>query len=374
LDWVAFGLNSLAGFSEADSLAIFRNVWWQLREGMSVQAEYVLIEFMRLGRTGRTRIGLSPAFGLLPLSALWALASLRTDLLPHFGADTLSPVQGQAVLFCIFTAVAASIAVARRVEFPRGRRAWACAGIGFGLFVVPATLAAYAQDWVSTLDRVAVFSITPVFAVVLEPYLQGSLPRRGKAALGGALAAVAGILCLLPIDIPGSFRSGAALCILLAAAFGIAATNCFAVRLARNLAGRSTLPMAAQAGAASAACFAVAAGFGPRTEWRWSALWLQLLGLVVIDLPALFLLFWLMRRLAASRITARFLFGPLFTILAGMALEPTSPPVRAWLGMALLAGGAGWLAFAPVEEIEMEELDPMNALTARSPRRGPPYR
>jgi drug/metabolite transporter (DMT)-like permease len=325
---------------------------------------------MKLGRTGRTCIGLSPALGLLLLSALWAVASLRTDLLPHFSADTLSPVQDQAVLFSVFAAMAASIAVARRVEFPRGRRAWACAGIGLGLFVVPTVLAA--QGWVSTLDRVAVFSLTPVFAVVLEPYLQGSEPRQARAALAGALAAVAGILCLLPLDIPGSFRAGAALCMLLTAAFGIAATNCFAVRLARGLAGRSTLPMAAQAGAASAVCFAVAVAFGPRTEWRWSALPFQVLGLVVIDLPALFLLFWLMRRLAASRMTARFLFGPLFTILAGMALEPTSPPLRAWFGIALLAGGAGWLAFAPGEKTEVDELDPM--LTARSPRQPPPCR
>ena len=339
---------------------------------MSVRTECVLIESMRSGRIGCTRIGLSPALGLLLLSVLWALASLRKDLLPHFGVDALSPLQGQAVLFSVFAAMAAFIAVVRRVEFPRGRRAWACAGIGLGLFVVPTALAAYAQGLVSTLDRVAVFSLTPVLAVVVEPYLQGSEPRQGKAALASALAAVAGVLCLLPLDIPGSFRAGAALCMLLATAFGIAATNCFAVRLPRNLAGRSTLPMAALAGAASAACFTAVVAFGPRTDWHWSALPLQLLGFVVVDLPVLFLLFWLMRRLAASRMTARFLFGPLFTILAGMALEPTSPPVRAWLGLALLAGGAGWLAFAPGKNIDVEELDPMKALTARSPRQPPP--
>jgi drug/metabolite transporter (DMT)-like permease len=354
-------------------LLIKKIVLRRIQEEMSARTECVLIESMRLGRTGHTRIGLSPAVGLLLLSALWAVASLRTGLLPHFGADALSPAQGQAVLFFVFAAVAASIAVARRAEFPRGRRAWACAAIGLGLFVVPAAVAAYAEGWVSTLDRVAVFSLTPIFAVVLEPYLQGSEPRQGKAALVGGLAAVAGILCLLPLDIPGSFHAGVALCVLLAAAFGIAATNCFAVRLAHNLTGRSTLPMAAQAGAASTTCFAVAVAFGPRTEWHWSALPFQLLGLVVIDLPALFLLFWLMRSLSASRMTARFLFGPLFTVLAGMALEPTSLPVRAWLGIALLAGGAGWLAFAPGVNIEVEELNPMNALTARSPRQPPPF-
>jgi hypothetical protein len=94
-----------------------------------VQTECVLIESMRLRRTGPTRTSLSPALGLLLLSALWAVSSLRTDLFPQFGADLLSPAQHQAALFSVFAAVAASIAVARRVEFPRGRRAWACAGI-----------------------------------------------------------------------------------------------------------------------------------------------------------------------------------------------------------------------------------------------------
>ena len=64
-------------------------------------------------------------------------------------------------------------------------------------------------------------------------------------------------------------------------------------------------------------------------------------------LPALLLLFWLMRRMAASRMTARFLLAPLLAILAGMALERSAPPLRGWIGMALLAGaqdGSCWRA------------------------------
>ena len=327
---------------------------------------------MRLRRTGRARSRLSPAFGLLLLSALWAAASLRTDLFPSLGADSLSPAPREAALLTAFAGVAASMAVARRAQFPRKRRAWACAGIGLGLFVVPAALIACAQGWVSALDRVAVFSLTPVFAVVLEPYLQGTAPGRGKGALAGALAAVAGILFLFPLDIPGSLGAAAALCALLLAALCIAVTNCLAVRLARNLAGRSTLAMAAQAAAGGAVCFAAAAAFTPRAVSRWGALWSQLFGLLVIELPALFLLFWLMRRQAASRMTARFLLAPLFAVLAGMALEPTSPPLRAWLGLALLAGGAGWLVFAPTEKTTVGELEPLNALTPDPPRQPPP--
>jgi drug/metabolite transporter (DMT)-like permease len=167
--------------------------------------------------------------------------------------------------------------------------------------LVPEALLTCAQGWVPSLDRVAVFSLTSVFAVVLEPYVQGSEPRQGKAALAGALDAVAGILFLLGLDLPRSFRAGAALCLLLAATLGIAATYCLAVRLARNLASPSTLPMAAQACAPAAVCFAADAAFAPHSAWRWSALPLQLLVLFVIDIPALSLLFWLMHRLNASR-------------------------------------------------------------------------
>ena len=329
----------------------------------------VLMNFMTPRPNQRTRIGLSPAAGLLLLSGLWAMASLSRDLLPHLGADTLAPVQSQAVLYTVFAVAAASVALGRREEFPRGYLAWASAGIGVGLFVLPAALAACAQGWVSNLDRVAVFSLTPVFAVVLEPHLQGSAPAQGKSALAGSLAALAGILLIFPLDISSSLRTGVALCALIAAALAIAVTNCFAVRLAGNLPGGSTLPMAAQAGAASALCFAAAAAYTPHAAWRWSALPIQLLQLLLLDLPALFLLFWLMRRLSASRMTARFLLAPLFAIVAGIALEPASPQARAWLGIALLAGGAGWLVFAPPQESEEEKIASLHVRTADSPGR-----
>ena len=82
----------------------------QRRRASSVRTECVLIESMRLRRTGRRRTGLSPALGVLRLSALWAVSSQRTDLLPQSGADTLPPAQRQAALFSVFAALAASIA------------------------------------------------------------------------------------------------------------------------------------------------------------------------------------------------------------------------------------------------------------------------
>ena len=317
-------------------------------------------------------MGLPPPLGLLLLSTLWALGTLRTELFPRFGSDNVPHALGQAVLFSIFAVVAAYIAVVRRVEFPRGRSAWACAGVGLGLFLFPAAMLAWAQGELSTLDRVAVFSLTPVFAVVLEPYLQGSTPSHAKAALGASLTAITGVLFLFPLSIPGSLRACTALFALLTASFGIATANCLAVRLAVKIAERSTLPMAALAAGVPAICFAAAAAFNPHAAWRWNEMSSSLLGLFVINLPALFLLFWLMPRLAASRMTARFLLSPLMTLAVGMALEAPSLSLRAWLGTLLLAGGAGWLVFAPAERPELEGLELRNTLTADSSRQPPP--
>jgi drug/metabolite transporter (DMT)-like permease len=328
------------------------------------------------GPTGPLRIGRalarrSPAFGLLLLSALWALDSLHGDLFPQFGADTLPPVGRQALLLSIFTAVAASMTIARRIPWPRGRRTWACAGIGVGLFAGPAALGVYAEGWVPALQRVAIFSLTPVFAVVLEPYLQGSPPAQGRAALAGAVAAVAGMLFIVPLDVPGSLRTVVALCALFVAALAIAATNCLAVRLAGSLAGSAVAPMAAMAGAAAAFCFWSAAAFTPHSAWSWSALRSVFPWLLAVDLPALCLLFWLMPRLSASRMTTRFLFAPLLTILAGFVLERPGLTVRSGLGIALLAAGAGWLLFAPEEGAGVEAFLSLNSPGAGSPRPPP---
>ncbi len=302
----------------------------------------------------KLRSGPSPHLALLLLSALWALGWLLPDLFPGAATNVSSLPVRQAILFSAFAAITASIAVARRIEFPRGRLAWTSAGIGLGFFVIPTAAAAFAHDRISNFDEVAVLCLTPVFAVVLEPYLQDGPPRKGKAALAGALAAIGGILFLFPLETPASFREGAALIVLLMTAFTIGATNCLAVRLAHAIPGASTLPMAALAGFVSALCFAVAAAFTPATPWTSSALPFDLLRLLLLDLPGLFLLFWLLRRLSAARMTARFLLAPLFASLAGLALEQRMPPLRGLLGILLLGGGSAWLVFAPAES-EVEE-------------------
>ena len=302
-----------------------------------------------------------PAIGaLLTLSALWATAWLRADLSPGLRSEELPNSVRQAVLFSVFTAVAAVGTLVRRGAFPRGRNAWACFGLGLGLFVVPAALTTLAEGWISAFEQVAIFSLTPVFAVVLEPHLQDHGPRQGRAALPGALAALSGALCLFSLDVPNSLRAGVGLCALLVAVFVIAAANCKAVQMASEVASGTMLPIAALAACTGAMCFSLAAGFTLHTASRWRASTSELLWLLVTDLPGLILLFWLMGRMSASRMATRFLLAPLFAILGGIAFEPAVPPLRAIVGILLLAGGAGWLVLAPPEKNGEEDLNSLS--------------
>lgn len=293
--------------------------------------------------------GFSPSLGLLVLSALWAVGWLLPDLFPHWASVGISLPMGQAILFSVFAVSAGSIAVARRQPFPRGRRAWGAVGAGVGLFVIPAGADTYARGSISSFDAVAVLCLVPVFAVVLEPYLQNCSPRRGKGALAGCLIAIAGILCFLPLETPSSVHAGVALCALLLTALEIAAANCVAVSLAQRGAEGSIVSLAAEAAGAGALGLFVMALLTPKALWTQTAWPIFIPKLLLDDIPGLCLLFWLMTRMAASRMTARFLLTPLFAAGAGLAMERMLPPPRGMLGLLLLAAGAGWLVFAPAE-------------------------
>jgi drug/metabolite transporter (DMT)-like permease len=50
--------------------------------------------------------------------------------------------------------------------------------------------------------------------------------------------------------------------------------------------------------------------------------------------------------------TTRFLIAPLMANLFGLILLRPHVEIRAWIGLLLVACGAGWLLLAPVDEPE----------------------
>jgi drug/metabolite transporter (DMT)-like permease len=219
---------------------------------------------------------------------------------------------------------------------------------GIGLFSAPSLLIEITKGNIDDITRVALFSLTPVFSVVFEPYFGSGSTSQQRGGLAASLIAVCGTLLVFPVNVP---QSGAAVlaCVgILAAVASVAAANCFSVRLVCERSVPSALSFAAVATGSAAvvlaawsAIFELHSRSSPRID-VWTAL----------DLLALVLLFWLMRRMTAVRMTTRFLIAPLLANLAGLAFLHPGIQARGWLGLLLIATGSGWLLLGPEDEPE----------------------
>ena len=288
---------------------------------------------------------------LFLLSLLWALDGLGPDLLPGLRQSKMPAMERQSITYALFAVVAAAYARKRQARLLGTRSAVAWLGIGLLLFVIPATFAAAAQGWVSQLERVAIFSLTPVFAVVLEPHL-GNMPQPGTSSLVAAMVAVAGALCIFPLDLPGTPGAAIAVLAIVLAAACAATGNCLAVRIASSSVDGSLVIGAALASGSAAVEFALASVITEHAQWQFVPKAAQLAWLAFIDVPALMLLFWLLPRMAAARMTVRFILAPLLAILTGIALEQPAITTRMILGIVLISAGVLWLLLTPGEDID----------------------
>lgn len=285
---------------------------------------------------------------LILLSFFWALDGLAPDLFPALRHSVMPVMERQAITFAIVALGAAVYAVARRINLPNRREGFAWATAGVLMFAAPAMLTLFTQSSVSQLERVAIFSLVPVFAVVLEPHI-GYATRHNNGALLASLTAVAGALAIFPLSVPGTPAAVLGVFALVIAAACAAIGNCIAVRIAGSQVEYSATASALWMCSASALSFGLASAFTERTHWHPPNM-LQFGWLIAVDLPPLLLLFWLLCRMSATRMTVRFLLAPLLTVLAGIALEQPQITARMIIGVGLLAAGSLWLLLADESE------------------------
>src|SRR3569833_358939 len=158
-----------------------------------------------MDQAARRRNGLSTC-GLLLLSLLWAVGWVRADLAPGTRAGMeLSPLWGEAALLGVFAVMAALAGKTLEKRWPTGRAMAISLLAGFGLFVVPAVLAVRAQERIDDATRVALFSLTPMFAVIFEPYLGIAGARETRGGFPAAMIAVAGTFLVFPLELPRSY-------------------------------------------------------------------------------------------------------------------------------------------------------------------------
>ena len=294
--------------------------------------------------------------GLLSLSLLWAVGMLRADLLPGLIANPLPYLQKQAISFALLTILAGLAAALHRKRWLSGRLLWDSVVVGLGLFAVPLALITLANGWVPGLAQAALFTLTPVFALVFEPYISTRTTTQSRGGLIAALVSIAGALCVFPVSIPASIEAAGGLCAVILATVCVAAANCKAAAMAKEPSGYSTTTHAAIAGATATIALAAASAAMERPVWKWDALGSELLWSTLIEVPGLFLLFWLLRRLSAARMTTRYVLAPLLAILTGAGLMQAALVPRTWLGLLLMAAGAAYLLITPEAESKFEGL------------------
>lgn len=158
---------------------------------------------------------------------------------------------------------------------------------------------------------------------------------------------------------PQSWEAAIAFGAVILAAACVAAANCQAVRVVTTTPGRPDAPLAAIAGATAAVGLVAASALMESPAWGGSALASELAWSAALELPALLLLFWLMRRMSAARMTTRFVLAPFMALVIGATLVRPALGLRAWLGLLLVAAGIGWLLLAPEEGPEASAL-PLN--------------
>jgi drug/metabolite transporter (DMT)-like permease len=201
---------------------------------------------------------------------------------------------------------------------------------------------------VDDVTRVALFSLTPVFAVVFEPYVGSGSTSRQRSGLAASLIAVCGTLLVFPFNLPQTGVAVLGCSGILASVVCVAAANCFSVRLMREQTARSSLSFAAVAAGVAALVLGLCSVIFERHAWPdprvdfWT----------LLSILALVLLFWLMRRLSAARMTTRFLIAPLMANLVGLAFLHFEVQTRSGLGLFLIAAGSAWLLLGPEDEPE----------------------
>ncbi len=300
-----------------------------------------------------------PVTGLLLLCFLWSLGSLRTDLLPAQFAADLPPLEREALHLVALGVVGWLLAGVFHAKWPSGRQIWDAMLLGVGMFAVPSLMGEVAKSEIPDLTRVALYSLAPVFAVAFEPYLGRLSESQVKGGLLAALGCVIGTLAVFPLMIPRTWEGAAGFFAIILAVASVSATNCWAVRFISELPLRSGAPVASIAGISSAAIVAAASYVGERPVWSHALVGPEIAWTTSVELPAMLLLFWLMRRMSAVRMTTRFVVAPLIVNIVGLIVPRPSMRLRAGLGILLIAISAGWLLVSHEEESTPDGL-PLN--------------
>ncbi|NUQ28566.1 MAG: hypothetical protein HOQ35_08635 [Acidobacteriaceae bacterium] len=251
--------------------------------------------------------------GLLLLCFLWGMEWLRELLVLPATPSTL-----RAAITCTLAALLYSFSPLERSSSPRGIVS------ALGLFALPLLLQQAAH--LSGYTSAALWTLTPVLIVVICGARSTGLRQEMLIA---ALAGVAGTLLILPFQFPVSPSDGLHWLIFLT---GIASAAVASV-MAPAAAGFRTTGLLS----AAVVLWIATVARGPISLSLPELLWI-----LCIDLPAMFLLLWLLPQMRPEALSTRYLLPMAITILTSWIALHQQMTIRFASGVVLLlASSAG---------------------------------
>jgi drug/metabolite transporter (DMT)-like permease len=282
------------------------------------------------------------------VAALCLIAGSGWLLVQCYPSELGYPFAG-CIHFAVIGCTAALWAVAARKSGERRALAWvplvSISIAGVCIFALPAAALQLVAGAISPAASVALFCSVPLMTVLCATYLPGSSGTQRLLVPG--VIGMAGALLLFSVNLPGSLWRWICFVMIVAVCLVVALASVWIHQLMQG---------ASVAGAVAAIALSCAALLGIYGETiGWPALNVALVAgeaarCVVVDLPVVWLTVWLMREVPPARLSARFLLGPLVTVLEGYAVVRGPLPVRTLAGAALLAAGGLMLLFKDESE------------------------
>ena len=242
---------------------------------------------------------------------------------------------------CFAANAAVSVALGGLSGQGSGWRSRAAIAVGSVLFfAVPVVLIERAKEYASETSVALVFALTPVVVVLVW----GAVTQAsgGMRKLLPALMGLAGVLLLLPYEMPVSVRVWVSLAEIGAAMLLVAGAGVWLYELLRQMGMMEALAVVGVSNAAFLLAWCAVVG---SFDWRWRDVvdgwWLSLASVIVVVLTVS-----LLQTMEPVRFAARFLVIPLVTILEGLVLLRPEMTARMVVGVALLTGGAAWILAA----------------------------
>jgi drug/metabolite transporter (DMT)-like permease len=266
---------------------------------------------------------------------LWA----ASEWLVPVGNGALSGLERLGLGFAAIAVVSVALGgLNRRGSGWRLRAAVAAGGVLF--FAVPALLIDRAREYGPETSVVVVFALAPVVVVLVSGAARQA--PGGMRRLLPELMGLAGVLLLLPFEMPVSLRAWEAVAEIATAMMLVAGAGVWLYGLLQAMRFTEALPAIGIANAVFLLAWCAVVG---SFNWRWhdlaSGWWMSLASVIVTVLTV-----WLLQKMDPVRFAARFLVIPLVTILEGVVLLRPEMTARTVVGIALLTGGAAWILAA----------------------------